>query len=85
MPSITKVDSSYEGSSPVTPGSAVPKGKALLIVTTVAGNVSLNFQDGTTVIVSVAVGTTILPFQVIQVNTTGTTATATYYNLFESK
>lgn len=48
---------------------------------TVAGNVSLTVPNGT-VIVAVAVGSSFFPLAVNRVNSTSTTATATYQNLY---
>lgn len=60
---------------------AFPETNAVAVVATVAGNVSLKVVGGQTIIVPVLVGLTILPLAAIQINTTGTTATATYYRL----
>lgn len=55
-------------------------GRQLVIFATVAGNVKVSMADGTTATFAVPVGTTILPWAVIRVWSTGTTATATYFN-----
>lgn len=55
-------------------------GRQLTIFATVAGNVKVSMADGSTATFAVPVGTTILPWAVIRVWTTGTTATATYFN-----
>lgn len=60
---------------------AVAAGRQLLINCTVAGNVKVKFSDGSTLTIPVTVGMTILPWAVILVFVTGTTATATYANL----
>lgn len=57
------------------------EGRYLAIVCTVAGNVKVGFLDGTTLVIPVLVGLTILPWKVRQVFSTSTTATATYANL----
>lgn len=72
----------YSGVVALTPGTPTASlGRSIGIVCTVAGNVSLTLQDGSTYVVPVAVGFQTLPFAVTQVNTSGTTATATYANL----
>lgn len=55
--------------------------RALAINCTVAGNVSLKLGDGSTLVITTPVGWYILPLQVIEVNASGTTATATYTDL----
>jgi hypothetical protein len=60
----------------------VSAGRQLLINCTVAGNVKVKFSDASTLTIPVAEGLTVLPWAVIQVYVTGTTATATYTNLF---
>jgi len=58
----------------------VAPGTALVCVCTVAGNVKVEFANGTFGTYPLATGLTILPFQVVRVFTTGTTATATFEN-----
>jgi hypothetical protein len=48
---------------------------------TVAGNVSITAANGTDTL-QVAVGSSFFPIGVIRVNSTGTTATATYKNYY---
>ena len=56
--------------------------RAILIVCTVTGNVVLTLADGSIVtLTGLPVGIFILPLVVTQVNTSGTTATATYRDL----
>lgn len=50
----------------------------ILITATVAGNVSILLAGGQTVVVAAVVGSVIHPLAAIGVNTSGTTATATY-------
>jgi hypothetical protein len=59
----------------------VTAGREFLINCTVAGNVKVAFSDASTLTIPVAVGLTVLPWAIIQVFVTGTTATATYANL----
>lgn len=74
-------DAPYTGSIALTVGVAAAAGRVILINASVAGNVSLLLADGSTLVVPVNAGLTLLPFKVTQVNSGGTTATATYTNL----
>lgn len=75
----------YEGATALTTSDLdagdVAAGRGLAVVCTVAGNVKVKLADGSSLTFPVAVGFTVLPFQVVRVFTTGTTATATYSNL----
>jgi hypothetical protein len=55
---------------------------ALAVIATVAGNVAVTTSGGQNLIVPVAVGLTVLPFSIVQLLSTGTTATATYARLY---
>lgn len=69
----------------VTPSNTValtPGAAALWVNVTVAGNISVVMLGGQTVAIPVPVGVTLLPFAVTQVNSTGTTATATIIALW---
>jgi hypothetical protein len=83
--SLPVVERAYKGSRPLTPsdvaGNIVKAGKAIEINCTVAGNVSMLMTDGSTHVVPVNVGLSRLTDEVLRVNATGTTATATYANL----
>lgn len=68
----------YIGAAPIEADVAVIPGRGLAVICTVAGNVSLVFSNGSTLIVPVATGLTILPFAVKKVVAATTTATATY-------
>lgn len=71
----------YFGTLGPTPSSYSPV-RAILINVTVAGDVKLQLTDGNNITLSaLPVGTYILPLQVIQVISSGTTATATYWDL----
>lgn len=59
----------------------VTAGRSFVANCTVAGNVKVGFSGGSTLTIVVAIGTLILPWAVVQVFVTGTTATATYANL----
>jgi len=79
---VSSADSqAFTGAVAMTVGASYAPGRSILIDATAAGNVSLTFFDGSTLVVPVNAGITILPFAVTAVNTSGTTATATYANL----
>jgi hypothetical protein len=65
----------------MTVGTTYAPGRSLWINCTVAGNVAVTFFDGSTLIFAVSVGPSMLPFAVTEVNSSGTTATATYYEM----
>lgn len=68
--------------TPVTPGTSTSARRSIGIVCTVAGNVELTLTGGSKIVIPVAVGFTMLPFQVTLVSSgANTTATATYFNL----
>ena len=68
----------YTAAAAITPGTAVTAGRAVLIACTTAGNQALKLSGGTTIIVPVAVGASILDnFAITDAPTSGTTATAT--------
>lgn len=71
----------YRGSVAIVVGTDQTPRNGIQIVCTVAGDVSLKMEDGSTNVVPVATGLTILPYAVQTVNAAGTTATATYRNL----
>lgn len=59
----------------------VAPGRQIAINCTVAGDVKLGFADGSTLIIPVSVGLTVLSWAIMQVFVTGTSATASYANL----
>lgn len=63
--------------------SRVDPGEYFAVNCTVAGNVSVEMPGGTFVI-AVATGHSFFPLAVHRVNSTGTTATATYANLYQA-
>lgn len=81
----TRRDSAPAGSAAaLVVGTPVVPGRALLIVVgaTGAGNVVVQLSDGTSVTIAVANATTYeFNWAVNQITSSGTTATATYYNL----
>ncbi len=71
----------YTGAVALTVGTSAAAGRGLAIVCTAAGAVSVTFPDASVLVFPVQTGLTVLPFKVTRVNTSGTTATATYANL----
>lgn len=70
----------YRGVRPFTIGGAsVQLGRGVQIIATIAGDVTLTMADGSSNIVPVAVGITVLPFSVR--GASASTATATYAGL----
>ena len=74
-------EDSVQGSVALTVGTIYAAARQLFINCTVAGNVSVTFTDASTLVIPVVVGITTLSWAVTAVNTSGTTATATYANL----
>ena len=72
---------SITGAVAMTVGTSYAEARQLFINCTAAGNVALTFTDSTVLVVPVLAGLTILPWAVTAINTSGTTATATYANL----
>jgi hypothetical protein len=74
---------SISNGADVTPSDMVPvtAGRLFAINCSVAGNLKVKFAGGYTFVFPVSPGLTMLPWQVVQVFVTGTTATATYANL----
>lgn len=74
---------SIPGAAAITPSNTVKveAARQLAIVCTVAGNVKIGLYDTTTITIPLNVGLTVLPWAVTQIFVTGTTATATYFNL----
>lgn len=68
----------YVGAAALDPDVTVVPGRALAVIATVAGNVSVLFSNGSKLVVPVAVGLTTLPFAAKAVLSADTTATATY-------
>lgn len=69
----------------MTVGTVYQQGRALLIVVGAsgAGNVVVQFPDSTTLTIAVANATTYeFNWSIIEIVSSGTTATATYYNLY---
>lgn len=76
-------DEGITGFAALTAGDAqafVTPGELFIVNCTVAGNVTVIGQDGSSHVIPVAVGYSAFPYRVKRVMTTGTTATATYAN-----
>jgi hypothetical protein len=71
---------SVPGRIAITVGTPVAAGRSFCAICTAAGNVSVTFADTSVGAYPLAVGVNVFPFQVTEVNTSGTTATATYEN-----
>lgn len=78
---IGGVTDAFTGEVAMTVGTAYPAGRSLKINCTVAGNVTVTYADASTGVWRAEVGIMTLPIAVTKVNTSGTTATATYFNL----
>ncbi|MFM0663324.1 hypothetical protein [Paraburkholderia sediminicola] len=72
---------SVPGRIALTVGTPATAGRSFCAICSVAGNVSVTFADGSVGIYPLTAGVpNVFPFQVTEVNTSGTTATATYEN-----
>ena len=71
-------ESAITGVVAVTVGTTYAVGRQLLINCSIAGNVSVTFQDASVLIFPVNAGLTILQWAITSVTTANTTATATY-------
>jgi hypothetical protein len=71
---------SVPGRIALTVGTAATAGRSFCAICTAAGNVSVTFADTSVGVYPLTVGVNVFPFQVTEVNTSGTTATATYEN-----
>jgi len=71
----------FLGGVAMTVGAIYRPGRSIAVNCTSAGNVSVTFPDGSTLVFPVAVGFETFPFAVKMINSAGTTATATYSNL----
>ena len=71
----------YQGATAIVVGTPQAAQNGVVVNCTVAGNVSFLMADGSTMVLAVPTGATVFDFSVQGVNTSGTTATATYFNL----
>lgn len=83
QPSVPVTDASGAsalGRIALTVGTPATAGRVFCAICTVAGNVSVTFSDASTGVYPLLAGVNTFPWQITQVNTSGTTATATYEN-----
>ena len=71
----------FAGTVAMTVGATYGAQRSIGVLCTVAGNVDVQFSDGSTLTLPVYVGWQTFPFAVTQIVAAGTTATAIYYNL----
>lgn len=74
-------DQPFAGALAITPGSEHTPRRAVAIVCSAAGTVTLKLGDDSQIALPVAAGLSILPFAVKTVVPGGTSAAAAYYNL----
>lgn len=74
--------SPYGTATAMTVGTVYPAGRAVIISCTVTGNIVVKLADGSTMTLAVPVGLLEFTWASIGIVTSGTTATATYYNLY---
>lgn len=72
---------SFRGAVPIVPDVEQPARRGVAIVTRTAGDAALKLADGSTIVLPVTPGLSILPFAVTTVVAAQTTATATFVNL----
>ena len=71
----------FLGEIPFTAGSSVIPGRSLKVMCTLAGNINVQYVNGSYGVWPVVVGTQTLPISITAISVNGTTATATYANL----
>jgi hypothetical protein len=71
----------FSGAASMTVGTVYPAQRSVGVLCTIAGNVQFQFSDGSTITLPVVPGWQTFPFASTQIVPTGTTATATFYNL----
>ena len=75
-------DSAFSGSVPMTVGTTYAAQRSVGVLATVAGNVTFTLADASTITLPVYAGLwQVCPFAVTSIASSGTTATATYFNL----
>ena len=72
---------SFQGVVSLTVGTSAPPQRSVGILCTVAGNVNFQLADGSTITLPVTPGWQVFPFACGGILSSGTTATATYFNL----
>ena len=70
------------GSVDFSVGTTYAPTQSLMVKCTVAGNVAVTMADGSVLVIPVPTGLTQLDLSISKVNTSGTTATATYAGLY---
>ncbi len=78
---LTALERPYQGIVPMTVGTTYPAQRALRINCTSAGNVSVTYADGSVDVLPMNVGLSYVAGAFTAVNSSGTTATATYANV----
>jgi hypothetical protein len=73
--------SPFQGATAMTTGTTYAAQRSVGVLATVAGNVEFQFPDASTITLPVYAGWQTFPFACAQIVSSGTTATATYYNL----
>jgi hypothetical protein len=71
----------FQGAVSMTAGTTYAAQRSVGVLCTVAGNVAMTMADASIITLPVAVGWNTFPFAATAINSSGTTATATYYNL----
>jgi hypothetical protein len=80
--SVSDVQSApFAGAVAMVVGTAQAAQRSIGVLCTAAGNVEMTFSDGSTITLPVYVGWQTFPFAVTTIVASGTTATASYYNL----
>lgn len=82
VPTVSDSQSApFAGAVAMTVGSTYASGRTIEVDCTVAGNVVFQFPDGTTRTRAVVIGTQTFPYACTQIVSSGTTATASFYNM----
>jgi len=74
-------NAAFQGAVAMTVGTTYTAQRSVGVLCTVAGNVAMTLVDASTITLPVYVGWQTFPFAATAINSSGTTATATYYNL----
>ena len=81
MTALQQSEAPFQGVVPMTLDQAQATQRAVRIVCTTAGTVSLTYADGSKDVIPIAVGLSYIAGAVTTVNSAGTTATATFANM----
>lgn len=71
----------FQGAVAMTVGTTYAAQRSVGVLATAAGNVAMTLADASVITLPVFIGWQTFPFAATAINTSGTTATATYYNL----